>query len=102
MGTRNEDVRYFISLLEDLSAFSEAAQKHWEIENSLHWWLDMTFREDYSRIREDHSAENMSVIRHIALNILKNYPAKISLARERRRCAYDDAFFADVMRFVHA
>lgn len=97
-----EDVRFFISSLEDISAFSEAARKHWGIENSLHWCLDMTFREDYSRIRKDHSAENMAVVRHIALNILKSYPAKISLARKRRRCAYDDAFFADVMGSVHA
>lgn len=97
-----EDARYFISSLEDVSAFAEAARKHWGIENSLHWCLDMTFREDYSRIRKDHSAENMAVVRHIALNILKKHPAKISLARKRHRCAYDDDFFADVMRSVHA
>ena len=97
-----EDVRYFISSLDEISSFAEAVRKHWGIENSLHWCLDMTFREDYSRIRKDHSAENMAVVRHIALNILKNYPAKISLARKRHRCAYDDAFFADVMRSVHA
>ena len=76
--------------------------KHWGIENSLHWCLDMTFREDYSRILKDHSAENMVVVRHMAPNILKDYPAKISLARKRGRCAYDDAFFADVMNSVHA
>lgn len=62
----------------------------------------MTFREDYSRIRKDHSAENMAVVRHIAINVLQNFPAKISLSRKRRRRAYDDAFFADVMRSVHA
>ena len=62
----------------------------------------MTFREDYSRTRKDHSAENMAVVRHMALNILKNHPAKISLARKRRRCAYDDDFFAEVMDRVHA
>ena len=62
----------------------------------------MTFQEDYSRIRKAHSAENMTVVRHIALNVLKNHPSKISLARKRHRCAYDDAFFADVMNSVHA
>ena len=82
--------------------FAEAVRKHWGVENSLHWCLDMTFREDHSRIRKDHSAENMAVVRHIALNILKQYPSAISLARKRRRCAYDDAFFADVMNSVHA
>ena len=45
---------------------------------------------------------DMAVVRHMALNILKSYPAKISLARKRRRCAYDDAFFADVMNSVRA
>ena len=61
----------------------------------------MTFREDYSRIRKDRSAENMAVVRHMALSILKNYPEKLSLARKRCRCAYDDAFFADVIKSVH-
>ena len=101
-GIITEDVRHFITSLDDISVFSKAVRKHWGIENSLHWCLDMTFREDYSRIRKDHSAENMAVVRHMALNVLKNHPAKISLARKRRRCAYDDVFFADVMNGVHA
>ena len=97
-----EDSRLFISSLEDISAFQNAVRKHWGIENSLHWCLDMTFREDYSRTRKDHSAENMAVVRHISLNLLKAHPAKISLARKRRRCSYDDAFLADVLLSVHA
>lgn len=101
-GKISTDTRYFISSLSDVKTFSKAVRKHWGIENSLHWCLDMTFHEDYSRIRKDHSAENMAVVRHIALNILKNHPSKISLARKRRRCSYDDAFFADVIRSIHA
>ena len=97
-----EDVRFFISSLEDISAFSQAVRKHWGIENSLHWCLDMTFHEDYSRIRKDHTAENMAVVRHISLNMLKNHPAKISIARKRRRCSYDDAFLAEVILCFHA
>lgn len=97
-----QDTRYFITSLTDLSAFANAVRKHWGIENSLHWCLDMTFHEDYSRIRKDHSAENMAVVRHIALNILKSYPVNISLARKRRRCSYDDDFLADVLHSVHA
>ncbi|WP_416399429.1 ISAs1 family transposase [Allohahella sp. A8] len=46
--------------------------KHWQIENKLHWVLDVAFREDYSRHRSGHSAENLSTIRRIALNELKN------------------------------
>ena len=62
----------------------------------------MTFHEDYSRIRRDHSAENMPVIRHIALNNLKSYPVNISLAKKRRRCPYDDDFLSDILGSVHA
>lgn len=101
-GKISEECRYFITSLTDIKLFSRAVRKHWGIENSLHWCLDMTFKEDYSRIRKDHSAENMAVVRHIALNILQNFPEKISLARKRRRCSYDDDFFAKVMHSVHA
>ncbi len=87
----SENYWYFITSLTDIKAFSRAVREHLSIENSLHWCLDMTFREDYSRIRKDHSAENMAVVRHIAMNIIQSFPAKISLARKRRRCSYDDA-----------
>jgi predicted transposase YbfD/YdcC len=45
---------------------------HWKIENQMHWVLDMAFREDESRVRQDHAAENLAVLRHIALKLLKN------------------------------
>jgi hypothetical protein len=59
--------------------------------------LDVAFNEDLSRTRKDNSAENFSVIRHIALNILKNFPANMSLARKRRKCEYDPDFMALVL-----
>ena len=67
--------------------------RHWGVENSLHWCLDMTFNEDYSRTRKDHSAENFAVIRHIALNVLKRMDDKMSVARRRRHCSYDEEYF---------
>lgn len=94
--------RYFISSLTSVKPFAKAARAHWGIESSLHWCVDMTFYEDYSRIQKDHSAENMAVVRHIVLDILKVFPAKMSVARKRRRCSYDDAFLADVLHYVHA
>lgn len=97
-----EERRFYITSLTSVERFADAVRAHWGIENSLHWCLDMTFHEDYSRIRKNHSAENMAVVRHLALDILKQYPEKISLARKRRRCSYDDAFLASVLRFVHA
>ncbi len=97
-----EDDRYYITSLTDIPVFADAARKHWGIENSLHWCLDLSFREDYSCISKNHSAENMAVVRHVSLNILKNHLAKICLARKCHRCAYDDNFFAAVINSVHA
>jgi len=92
-----EEIRYFITSLTDVKTFARAARAHWGIENSLHWCLDVTFNEDRNRTRKDYSPENFSVIRRIALNILKNFPAKISLARKRRKCLYDADFMAEVL-----
>jgi len=92
-----EESRYFITSLTDVKVFAKAVRAHWGIENSLHWCLDVVFHEDACRTRKDNSAENFSVIRKIALNILKNFPAKMSLARKRRKCEYDFDFMAQVL-----
>lgn len=92
-----EEVRYFITSLTNVNAFAEAARAHWGIENSLHYSLDVTFHEDACRTRKDYSGENCTVIRKIALNILKNYPVKMSLRRKRFKCEYDADFMADVL-----
>ena len=97
-----EETRYYITPLDHIDLFARAVRAHWGIENSVHWCLDMTLHEDHDRTGKDHSAENMAVVRHIALDILKQYPEKISLARKRRRCSYDDAFPAGLMLSVHA
>lgn len=94
--------RYYISSLTKGEEFAKAVRAHWGIENSLHWCLDMTFHEDYSRMRKDHTSENMAVVRHIALNALKLHPAKMSLARKKRHCSYDDEFLAQVLELIHA
>ncbi|MCL2084617.1 MAG: ISAs1 family transposase [Oscillospiraceae bacterium] len=92
-----EETRYFITSLTNAETFAKAVRAHWGIENSLHWCLDVVFQEDACRTRKDNSAENFSVIRKIALNILKNFPAKMSLRRKRFKCEYDADFMADVL-----
>jgi predicted transposase YbfD/YdcC len=81
----------FISSLKNPSA--EQAGKyvrgHWGIENKLHWRLDLCYREDESRIRKDHGAENFSRLRRIAMNKLKSDPAKLSLKNKRYKCSLD-------------
>ena len=92
-----EETRFFITSLRDAKLFAKAVCAHWGVENSLHYCLDVTFREDACRTRKDYSAENFAVIRKIALNILKNFPSKMSLDRKRRKCKYDADFMADVL-----
>jgi predicted transposase YbfD/YdcC len=96
-GKLVHETRYYITSLTDIETFAKAVRAHWGIENSLHWCLDVIFNEDASRIRKDNSAENFSVIRRIALNILKRFPIKMSLNRKRRKCHYDAEFMAEVL-----
>lgn len=101
-GIITEDTRYYITSLKDVKDFARAVRAHWGIENSLHWCLDVVFDEDHIRMRKDYTAENMAVIRHIVLNVLKNYPTpkKMSLSRKRQKCEYDQSFLSDVLLFA--
>jgi predicted transposase YbfD/YdcC len=92
-----KETRYFITSLSDVKTFANAVRAHWGIENNLHWCLDVVFNEDASRTRKDNSSENFSVIRRIALNILKKFPANMSLNRKRRKCHYDSVFMSRVL-----
>jgi predicted transposase YbfD/YdcC len=66
------DTRFYItSIKPDAKKTLTAVRQHWCVENNLHWTLDMTFREDESRIRAEASPENFAIIRHIALNLIK-------------------------------
>lgn len=69
------------------------------IENNLHWCLDVNFNEDKCRMRIDNSAENIAVIRHIALNLYKSYKKvpKLSVKAKRFRCSFDDDFLWEVI-----
>lgn len=88
-----EDTAYYITSLDpDARRILEATRRHWAIENSFHWVLDVTFGDDLSRIRMGDSAENMAVLRTIALNLLKYDKTKSSLKQKRFRAAMDNDF----------
>ena len=71
----------------------EVTLSHWSIENHLHWQLDVVFHEDAARTRKDHAPANLSLIRRMALDILRSHPDKISIARKMNFAAWDDTFF---------
>ena len=77
--------------------FARAVRNHWGIENGLHWTLDVTFHEDQSRLRTGHGAENFAVLRHIALNLLRQAPSPKSMPRKRLACALDPDYLLKVL-----
>jgi predicted transposase YbfD/YdcC len=95
--TEQETAYYISSLPPQAALILDATRQHWAVENSLHWVLDVTFREDDSRIRKDDSSQNMAVLRHVALNILKRDTSKGSLRQKRYRAALDDAFLLKLL-----
>ena len=99
-GKIREETRYFVTSLMSVDLFAKPVRSHWGIENSLHWCLDVVFHEDDCTVRANNAAESFAVIRHIAVNVLKNFPVKMSLARKRRKCQYDADFMADVLLFA--
>jgi predicted transposase YbfD/YdcC len=76
---------------------AESVRAHWGIENSVHWVLDTAFREDDSRLRKGHSAENFSVLRHIALNLLKQEKTELSVKSKRLKAGWDNAFLGKIL-----
>jgi predicted transposase YbfD/YdcC len=78
-------------------AFAEAVRSHWEIENSLHWVLDVTFKEDLSRLRAGHGAANMAVVRHFALNLVRQAKDKRAIKRRRKMASWDPMYLAEIL-----
>jgi predicted transposase YbfD/YdcC len=91
--------RYYISSLKgDARQLLSAIRGHWGIENSLHWVLDIAFREDDSRVRKDNAPENLAVIRHIALNLLKQEKSlKAGINARRKRAGWDNNYLMKVL-----
>jgi len=95
----SKEKRFFISSLDsDAESFGKAVRQHWGIENSLHWTLDVTFREDECRIRKENAPENFAILRHIALNLLKNETSeKKSIKRKRLKAGWDNSYLKKVI-----
>jgi predicted transposase YbfD/YdcC len=93
------EYRFYISSLEtDAEQFAKSIRSHWGIENSLHWVLDVAFREDESRIRAGFASENFSLIRRLALNLLKRESsAKTGVKNKRLRAGWDEDYFWKVL-----
>lgn len=98
-GKVSNETRYYISSHEVNAPYAaKIIRGHWEVENKLHWVLDVTFKEDESRIRRGHGAEVMNAMRKIALNLLKqNTTRKASMKRKRKIAALDDSFRAELL-----
>ena len=93
--------RYFISSLDGTNAkrAAHAIRTHWGIENSVHWILDVAFNEDRCRVREGNAAENMSLLRRIALNLLKNNKStKVGVKAKRLKAGWDEQYLLDVLK----
>lgn len=90
---RQVEQRYYVSSLPlNASTLASAIRQHWSIENKLHWVLDVSFKEDSSRMRRDNAAHNLAIMRHLTLNLIKKEPSKMSVPRKRRMAVLHDDF----------
>jgi predicted transposase YbfD/YdcC len=92
--------RYYISSADATAEeFLTWVRTHWSIENSLHWVLDISFREDESRLRKDYGAVNFATLRHIALNLLKQEQTlKVGIKNKRLRAGWDHKYLLTVLQ----
>jgi len=97
-GKTTDETHYFIgSRLASAQVYGEALRNHWGIENNLHWQLDVTFREDENRVQRRHGAENLALLRRLALVLLKRHASKESMACKRLAAALDPAFLEEIL-----
>jgi len=97
-GRLTSHVRYFLlSSTMSAAALIEVTRTHWEIENKLHWVLDVQFHEDAARNRKDHGPANIALLRKIALNLIRSHPDKASIRRKIKKAGWDDQFLISLI-----
>jgi len=98
-GKVEAEIRYFLSSCgDDPKVLLQAIRRHWTIENGLHWVLDVTFREDDSRVRDRTAARNLAILRKIAINLISHgRTAQISMRARRKQAAWNDAYMLSLL-----
>jgi predicted transposase YbfD/YdcC len=98
-GKTSVDTRYFISSLPcNAPLLLQSIRDHWGVENGLHWVLDVAFREDDSRVRKGHGAQNFSLLRRLALNLLRqDHSTKAGVKAKRRKAGWDEVYLAHIL-----
>lgn len=101
-GEVTKETRYYISSLSgEAKEFGQAVRGHWGIENSLHWVLDVAFREDHSRVRKGYGAENMAALRRLAINLIQREPTfRKSVKGRRLKACWDESYLLKLLTTV--
>jgi predicted transposase YbfD/YdcC len=93
-----QETRFYVTSLVLLAnLLGPIVRSHWAIENSLHWVMDMVFRDDECRVRTDHAPANFATIRHMAQNLLRKAPGNASLRLKRKAAGWDNDFLPELI-----
>ena len=92
------EIRFYItSLVLIANQIAPLVRDHWAVENSLHWVLDMVFRDDECRLRTNHAPANFTTLKHMALNLIRRAKTKDSIRLRRKVAAWDDEFLVSLV-----
>lgn len=98
-GKTTSERRYYLcSNRLDAPTFARAVRAHWGVENRLHWVLDVVFHDDLARLRSAHGPQNMAIIKHTAMNLIRSTKATASLKVRRKKAAWNTAYLGQVLR----